>query len=115
MDVILRCAANDGTDGRTDEVADSTVTVPLPCPPGEAGEMRVLPVDLAAIDAISAIRLTLPKDLRKAENRKSVDKTLIELGRRNKGNMPLLDPVTDMAIDDVAFQSLMERVNSLQV
>lgn len=110
---MLRCAASEG-EGKAEDGADGAVSVPMPCPPGQPGEMRVLPVQLGAIDMISAVRLTLPKDLRKAENRRSVDKTLQELSRRYKGNVPLLDPINDMAIDDITFQSLVQRVNSLQ-
>lgn len=47
-----------------------------PCPPGEKGEMQVVPVLLHLVTSISAIRLYLPQDLRPLDNRMSVLKSM---------------------------------------
>lgn len=49
---------------------------PKPCPAGEKGEMEVIPVLLPLIDQISSVRIYYPNDLRPADNRMSVRKTI---------------------------------------
>lgn len=60
----------------------------------EAQSMEIIPVSLQAISDLSAIRLTLPKDLTKEAARKSVLKSLKEVKRRfePKGGVPRLHP-----------------------
>jgi len=57
-------------------VAESDSPFPKPCPPGQAGDMEVVPVLSSLISKISSLRVYYPKDLRPPDNRKSVLKTL---------------------------------------
>jgi len=61
---------------------------------------------------MSSVRLYLPKDLRPADNRFSVGKSLQEVIRRFPDGVPPLDPIEDMNIKDDQFKKVI-RVRSL--
>ncbi|GFN96742.1 superkiller viralicidic activity 2-like 2 [Plakobranchus ocellatus] len=71
-----------------------------PCPPNEKGEMQVVPILTRLIDAISAIRLYIPNDLRSTDSRSLVLKSLQEVQKRFSDGLPLLDPIEDMGIKE---------------
>lgn len=73
-------------------------------PPGETGEMVVIPILLPLIQQISTIRLFIPQDLRPLDNRMAVLKAIREALKRFPVT-PLLDPVTDMKIGDSEFKA----------
>jgi len=62
VDVLLLC--------------DPSQKDPTPCPPDQKGEMQVVPTTLSSIDFLSSVRIYLPKDLRTADNRQSVYKSI---------------------------------------
>jgi len=67
---------------------------------------EIIPVGIHLVDAISAMRLTLPDDLRTKEARESVwlaVETLTKKLTEKEKQMPLIDPVEDMKITDVEF------------
>ena len=102
VDVLLNCAS---------ENKDGT---PVPCGPGDKGEMRVIPLMLPLLDGLSQIRLYLPKDLRPAENRQAVGKSVQEVLRRFPQGIPQLDPIKDMQIEDENLSKLMKRIADLE-
>ncbi|CAM9097461.1 unnamed protein product, partial [Ectocarpus fasciculatus] len=79
--------------------------------------MEVVPVSLDALTQLSAIRIQLPKDLRKESNRRQVQRAVREVLRRfpasGSESVPVLDPVTDMNIRDPAFSDLQKREDEL--
>lgn len=77
-----------------------------PCAPGEKGEAMVIPVLLATVDKISAIRLHVPKDLRPLTARETLWKAVLEVQKRFNASVPMLDPVKNMKISDKLFQDL---------
>ena len=93
---------------------DSTDLVPIPCREGEDGEIEVVPVLHKLISQISSLRLYYPNDLRPADNRKSVLKTIQEVKKRFPDGPPLLNPVTDMKIDDTNFKDIIKRIEVLE-
>ena len=61
---------------------------------------------LKHITKMSSVRLYLPKDLRPADNRFSVGKSIREVIRRFPDGVPPLDPVEDMNIKDEQFKKI---------
>jgi len=66
----------------------------------------VIPVLLATVEKISAIRLHVPKDLRPLAARETLWKAVLEVQRRFAASFPMLDPVKNMKISDKLFQDL---------
>jgi ATP-dependent RNA helicase DOB1 len=77
---------------------------------------EVLPVSLAeCVHELSAIRVTLPDDLRLRKNRESVGLALNELHQRYADDaFPRIDPIADMGIDDDAFAATAARCEALE-
>lgn len=92
-----------------------------PSTPGVKPVMIVLQVALHAITAISAVRLNIPRDLRKEQARANSHKAIQEVRRRfsPKGSsdgslIPLLDPVDDLGIVDESFTELSKRCTEMR-
>ena len=86
----------------------------LPPDKGEKGKMEVVPVLLSCIESISHLRVFLPNDLRSADQRRTVHKTLEETKKRFPDGFALLDPVENMGITDESFKKLL-RVSTTGV
>ncbi|KAL6264815.1 hypothetical protein P5V15_004910 [Pogonomyrmex californicus] len=87
---------------------------PIPCHEDEEGEIEVVPILHNLISQISSLRLYYPKDLRPPDNRKSVLKTIREVKRRFPDGPPLLNPITDMHIEDQAFKDIVKKIEALE-
>ncbi|KAK0073851.1 hypothetical protein PV326_013002, partial [Microctonus aethiopoides] len=87
---------------------------PIPCREDEEGEIEVVPVLHTLISQISSLRLYYPKDLRPSDNRKSVLKTIQEVKKRFPDGPPLLNPVTEMRIEDSSFKDIVKRIEILE-
>ncbi|KAI6121198.1 rRNA-processing arch domain-containing protein [Pisolithus sp. B1] len=85
-----------------------------PCPPGEKGVSLVVPMFLSAIEAISHIRIVLPKDLRQDQARETVWKSVLEVQRRFPQGIALLDPVENMGIKDDKFLNLIKKIDVME-
>ncbi|XP_071557796.1 exosome RNA helicase MTR4 [Temnothorax nylanderi] len=92
---------------------DSKEGNPIPCREGEEGEMEVVPVLHNLISQISSLRVYYPKDLRPPDNRKSVLKSIREVKKRYP-DPPLLNPITDMHIEDQAFKDIVKKIEVLE-
>ncbi|OWR42365.1 superkiller viralicidic activity 2 2 isoform 1 [Danaus plexippus plexippus] len=86
----------------------------VPCPPGETGDVEVVPILHTLIYQISSLRVYYPKDLRPPDNRKSVLKTIGEVKKRFPEGPPLLNPIKDMKIEDSVFKECVERIKLLE-
>ncbi|XP_050354399.1 exosome RNA helicase MTR4 [Nymphalis io] len=86
----------------------------MPCPPGETGDVEVVPVLHTLIYQISSLRVYYPKDLRPPDNRKSVLKTIGEVKKRFPEGPPLLNPIKDMKIEDPVFKECVDRIKILE-
>ncbi|XP_012168502.1 exosome RNA helicase MTR4 [Bombus affinis] len=93
---------------------DSKEGCPVPCHEGEEGDVEVVPVIHTLISQISSLRLYYPKDLRPSDNRKSVLKTIQEVKKRFPDGPPLLNPITDMHIEDEAFKDIVKKIEVLE-
>ncbi|OZJ06730.1 ATP-dependent RNA helicase mtr4 [Bifiguratus adelaidae] len=110
VDVLLNCATGTANANNANGVASSI----RPPADGEKGEMVVVPVLLSTLDGLSHVRLFLPKDIRSAESRNGVLKSIQEVQRRFPDGLPLLDAVDNMNIKDEAFLKLMRKVEVLE-
>uniref|UniRef100_T1ITC5 Helicase ATP-binding domain-containing protein n=1 Tax=Strigamia maritima TaxID=126957 RepID=T1ITC5_STRMM len=98
----------------TDSINTKRTSTLKPCPPGEKGEMQVVPVMAHLISKVSAIRIFYPQDLRPLDNRMSVLKSLEEVQRRHPNGVPLLDPIEDMGITHKSFKTLVRNIEALE-
>lgn len=106
LDVLLNVAA-DSSSGPKDKHGHSSVPAGVrACGPGDKGEAMIIPVLLATVDKISAIRVHVPKDLRPSSARDTLWKAVLETQKRFEGNVTLLDPVKHMKINDSMFKDL---------
>ncbi|KAJ3107729.1 ATP-dependent RNA helicase mtr4 [Phlyctochytrium planicorne] len=103
-DVLLHCAP--GTDPNTKE--------PKPCPDGEVGEMIIVPCALSTFDGMSSIRVFTPKELKTAESRNQLRKTIKEVEKRFPDGVPMLDPFEDMNITDPGFKKIVAKIETLE-
>ncbi|CAG5133954.1 unnamed protein product [Candidula unifasciata] len=85
-----------------------------PCPKGEKGEMQVVPILTRLLDAVSAIRLYIPNDLRSPDSRFLVFKSLQEVEKRFPDGLPLLDPVEDMGIKDKTLGDTIKKIEAFE-
>ncbi|CAK1540185.1 unnamed protein product [Leptosia nina] len=96
------------------KATEDDVDVNVPCPSGEKGDVEVVPVIHTLINQISSLRVYYPKDLRPADNRKSVLKTINEVKKRFPDGPPLLNPIKDMKIDDPVFKECVDKIKILE-
>lgn len=101
VDVLLN--VSDGTSVGTKTYEDLPSGV-YPPKDGEKGKMEVVPVMLSCVNAISHIRVHLPKDLKSADSRSSVKKVIGEVQRRFPDGVALIDPLEDMQIKDESLK-----------
>lgn len=57
---------------------------------------QVVQLALERLTRTSSVRVFVPSDIRSADSRKALGKTLTEVDKRFKGVIPELDPVEDM-------------------
>ncbi|KAF2184335.1 ATP-dependent RNA helicase-like protein DOB1 [Zopfia rhizophila CBS 207.26] len=111
VDVLLP-VAND-----TKFAPQATDGLPLgvrPPAPGEKGKMEVVPVLLSCIDSIGHLRLFLPKELKKTDDKNNVRKSLEEVKKRFPDGIAILDPIENMGITDESFKRLLRKIEVLE-
>ncbi|KAG8221584.1 putative ATP-dependent RNA helicase [Butyriboletus roseoflavus] len=113
LDVLLNC------DTGAALPKDRNITTPtpggvLPCPPDHKGNPLVVPVLLSTVEAISHIRIFLPKDLRQDQARETIWKSVLEVQRRFPDGITLLDPIQNMGIKDEKFLNLVKKIEVME-
>lgn len=108
IDVLLNVTqgATLAKDSRT--AVTATPAGVQPCALGQKGVPVVVPVLLSTIDGISHLRLFMPKDIRQEQARETLWKSVVEVQRRFKDGVVLLDPVENMGIKDQKFKELVQ-------
>ncbi|KAM6304337.1 exosome RNA helicase MTR4 isoform 2-T2 [Podargus strigoides] len=76
--------------------------------------VKVVPVLVHLLSAISSVRLYIPKDLRPIDNRQSVLKSIQEVQKRFPDGVPLLDPIDDMGIKDQGLKKVIQKVEAFE-
>lgn len=69
---------------------------------------------LSALESVSSLRIYVPTDLRSVDERESVVGAIKQVKKRFPENLPLLDPVKDMGIQDEHFTRLVEKISILK-
>ncbi|ORZ19116.1 antiviral helicase [Lobosporangium transversale] len=110
LDVLLYCAPKTTIIPGLDGLATGVKA----CPPGEKGELMVVPILLSCLEAIATPRIFLLKDLRSSDARHTIHKSLLELQRRFPDGIPLLDPIENMNIKDEAFKKVIRKIEVLE-
>uniref|UniRef100_A0A3Q2Z7V1 Exosome RNA helicase MTR4 n=1 Tax=Hippocampus comes TaxID=109280 RepID=A0A3Q2Z7V1_HIPCM len=105
-EVLLHCSKN--------SVKEAATEAAKPAPPGQTGEMQVVPVMLHLLTSISSVRLYIPKDLRPFDNRQLMLKSIQEVQKRFPDGIPLLDPVDDMGIKDAGLKKVIQKVEAFE-
>ncbi|KAH9945513.1 antiviral helicase [Amylocystis lapponica] len=113
LDVVLNCSAGSSLpkDRNTSTPTPGGVQ---PCPKGHKGEPLVVPILLSTIDAISRLRIFIPKDLRALQARDTVYKSVLEIQRRFPDGIGLLDPIQDMEVKDDKFRALVKKIDMME-
>ncbi|ETW75423.1 hypothetical protein HETIRDRAFT_67679 [Heterobasidion irregulare TC 32-1] len=115
IDVLLNCAS--GSTAPTQKDRQNMLATPggvQPCLPGQKGDPLVVPVLLSTFNAISHLRIYLPKDLRPLSARETVWKSVLEVQRRCPDGIMLLDPIEDMEIKDEKFKALVKKIQTME-
>ncbi|KAJ6669920.1 hypothetical protein lerEdw1_000469 [Lerista edwardsae] len=76
--------------------------------------VKVVPVLVHLLSAISSVRLYIPKDLRPLDNRQSVLKSIQEVQKRFPDGVPLLDPIDDMGIKDPGLKKVIQKIEAFE-
>ncbi|KAL5486646.1 hypothetical protein EMCRGX_G019154 [Ephydatia muelleri] len=106
VEVLLCCS--------TESCRNAPKNPPRPPPSGDTGELQVVPVTLNQISKISAVRIYHPKDLRSADNRHVVRKSIDGVLKRFPDGVALLDPVKDMHIKEEEFKKIVKKIEALE-
>ena len=98
------------------ETSKSTSTLNLmPPPKDEKGVMVVVPIHPSLIQQISSVRIFIPQDLRPSDNRKAVMKSIEQVQKRfGQDQVPLLDPVKDMKINEKPFKEIVKKIDAFE-
>jgi ATP-dependent RNA helicase DOB1 len=75
--------------------------------------VRVFSIGLNNIENLSAVRLFVPQEVTRWESRRKMRDMINEVIRRFPEGVPLLDPVTDLGIQDEAFMTQLKRAEML--
>lgn len=102
VDVLLHCSKSSVP---AKDAEGNTVGL-FPPVDGEKGHLVVVPVLLNTVQALSHVRLVLPKEVRSSDARKSILASMLEVRKRFKNEIPLLDPIENMNIRDPGFQKV---------
>jgi ATP-dependent RNA helicase DOB1 len=114
VDVLLNCAVGSAVSKEKNSAVTHTPGGVQPCGPKEKGTPLVVPVLLSTLQAISHLRLHLPKDLRQDQARETVWKSVQEVHRRFPDGITLLDPVENMGIKDKKFKELITKIDIME-
>lgn len=104
IDVLLQVADASSNGTKTHQELPQGVR---PANEGEKAKMEVVPVLLSCVESIGHIRIFLPNDLKPADQRNTVRKSLDEVKRRFPDGIAVLDPIENMGITDASFQNLL--------
>ena len=103
IDVLLRASSTSITPSPS-----RATPPPQPAQSEDGGEYMVVPVGLSAVDALSSIRIFLPKELKERSARKQVGASIKQVKAQMGEAIPTLSIVDDMKVEQV------ERANTLQ-
>lgn len=104
LDVLLQIVDTSSSGTRSFQAVSSSIRPPME---GEKAKMEVVPVLLTCVESIGHVRIFLPQDLKSADQRNTVRKSLDEVKRRFPDGIAVLDPIENMGITDTSFKKLL--------
>ncbi|GBG64761.1 hypothetical protein CBR_g46718 [Chara braunii] len=110
VDMVVHCAL----DGGDSDTRSGRKKIAKPVPHGQKGEPVVVALPLSQIEALSSVRVYIPKDLRPLENREHVSKILREVFQRFPNGLQLLDPEEDMQVDAKVYRKAVRRLEMVE-
>ena len=114
VDVLVHCEVGASSAKLKAGQNFTAVTGIRPCGLDSKGEYSIIPCLLSTLDAISHVRIFLPKDLKPAQAREQAFKNVKEVQKRFPDGLGLLDPVDNMGIKDEAFKVLLKKLETLE-
>lgn len=111
VDVLLNIAEGSNVSGPVQQDIPAGLQPPAA---GEQGKMVCVPVTLSTIEAISHVRIFLPRELTSASDRRVVQKAIVETQKRFPDGIALLDPIENMNITDDSFKRLVRKIEVLE-
>ncbi|MCJ1468632.1 ATP-dependent RNA helicase mtr4 [Pseudocyphellaria aurata] len=111
VDVLLQVADSSLMGSRASNALPPGIG---PAVEGEKVKMEIVPVLLSCVESIGHIRIFLPSDLKQAESRNLVRKSLDEVKRRFPDGIAVLDPIENMGITDSSFKKLLRKIEVLE-
>lgn len=78
------------------------------------GKMESLWITLESVQAISNLKIMIPKDLSSPNQRRSIKRNIDEVKRRFPDGIPQPDPVENMKIVDESFLKLIRKIEVLE-
>ncbi|KAL4740325.1 rRNA-processing arch domain-containing protein [Aspergillus similis] len=111
VDVLLRVADGSSSGTKTFEDLPQGVRPPKD---GERSQMEVVPLLLNCIQAISHVRMIVPKDLQSKDSRTDMGKKVEQIKKRFPDGIAVLDPIEDMGIKDDEFKKTLRKIEVLE-
>ncbi len=73
-----------------------------------------MPCLLTCVEALSQIRVFMPKRMESRDEKEQVGRSIEEVNRRFPDGIPKLDPLENMGITDDSFKALMRKIELLE-
>ncbi|XP_066261007.1 exosome RNA helicase MTR4 [Euwallacea similis] len=105
LDILLNVIPEEG---------ENSNIIPKPCADGQKGETEIVCVDSKFVTHISQVRLLCPSDLRSKDARKGMFKSIKEVKKRFPEELPLLNPIEDMKINEPEFLDVLKKIEMLE-
>ncbi|KAK4149030.1 rRNA-processing arch domain-containing protein [Chaetomidium leptoderma] len=114
IDVLLKISL-DGPDVNAEAKGDLAIPEGIvPMQAHERGRWEVVPCLLTCMQALSQVRMHVPRKVSSWDERERVGKLLEETKRRFPDGLPLVDPLENMGITDDSFKKLLRKIEVLE-
>ena len=112
VDVLLKISPK----SKDFDVQNRRTEMPEGVLPGSNGDSRyeVVPCLLTCVEALSQIRVFLPKRIEARDEKDQVGRSIEEVNRRFPDGVPKLDPIENMGITDDSFKALLRKIELLE-
>ncbi len=112
IDVLLKISAS----SKDFDVQNKSSELPEGLVPGNNGDSKyeVVPCLLTCMEALSQIRVFMPKRMESREDKDQVGKLRAEVIRRFPDGIPKFDSLESMGIQDYSFKALMRKIEVLE-
>ncbi|XXQ38758.1 Helicase ATP-binding domain-containing protein [Plasmodiophora brassicae] len=106
VDVLVKCERIPEEDGKGNIVPWTGTD--------ERSSARVIQLPMSAVERVSSLRISLPKQLTARDAGLPVIRSIDEVVRRFPKGIPELDPVEDMKITEKGFAKLLRQIESAE-